>query len=82
MEAAGLAGNLLQLVVERDRVALQLRHVGVAVQRVEAARRRVNPAPRQVVPEKKGLPVWTFFAAGLGFLIVLFTVFYVAGVFK
>lgn len=36
MQPAGLARNPLQLVVEPDRVALQLRDVGVAVQGVEA----------------------------------------------
>ncbi len=37
VQAAGLAGDLLQLVIEPDGVALQLGDVGVAVQRVEAA---------------------------------------------
>ena len=38
VEPAGLAGDLLQLAVEADGVALERRHVGVAVQRVEAPR--------------------------------------------
>jgi hypothetical protein len=38
VQAASLAADLLQLVVETDRIALQCRHVGVGVKRVEAAR--------------------------------------------
>src|SRR6202030_2678770 len=37
MDAAGLAGDLLDLLVEIDGVLLQLRDVGVAVDRVHAA---------------------------------------------
>ena len=37
MQAAGLAGKLLDLLVELDRVGLQFRDVGVAVQRMETA---------------------------------------------
>jgi hypothetical protein len=37
MQRAGLARNLLQLLVEAHRIGLQLGDVGVAVQRVEAA---------------------------------------------
>ena len=39
VHAAGLAGDLLDLLVELDRVLLQLRDVRVAVDRVHAARR-------------------------------------------
>ncbi len=38
VQAAGHAGDRLEFLVEPDRVALQRRHVGVAVQRVKAAR--------------------------------------------
>ena len=38
VKAAGLARDLLKLVVERDRIALKLGHVRVTVQRVETAR--------------------------------------------
>jgi hypothetical protein len=37
VQAAGLAGDLFQFLVEIDRVGLQLGDVGVAVERVEAA---------------------------------------------
>src|SRR4029078_7936996 len=49
MEAAGLAGDLLELVIEGDRVAWQLLHVGIAVERVEAARRVPGRARCQLV---------------------------------
>ena len=39
VQPAGLARDLLELVIKRDCVALQLGHVRIAVQRVEAARR-------------------------------------------
>ena len=39
VQPAGLAGELLQLAIEADGVALQRGHVGVRVQGVEAARR-------------------------------------------
>ena len=39
VQPAGLAGNLLKLVVKADGVALQLRHIGIAVKGVETARR-------------------------------------------
>ncbi len=38
VQAAGLAGNLLKFIIERDGVALQLCDIGIAVQGVEAAR--------------------------------------------
>ncbi len=46
MQAAGLAGDPLQLVVEPDGIALQLGDIGIAVQSVEAAGgiARVEPA--------------------------------------
>jgi hypothetical protein len=37
VQAAGLAGQLLQLVIEPDGIALQLGDIGIAVQRMEAA---------------------------------------------
>ena len=37
MQAAGLARQFLDLLVERDRIGLQLRHVRIAVQRMETA---------------------------------------------
>src|SRR5258707_7178522 len=37
MQAATLAGNLFQLVIEVDRIALQLSDIGIAVQRMKAA---------------------------------------------
>ena len=46
VQAAGLAGQLLELAVERDGVGLQLGDVGVAVQRVEPARRVPGRARR------------------------------------
>ena len=39
MQAAGLAADLFQLLVELDGVALQRRHVGVGIEGVEAAGR-------------------------------------------
>jgi len=45
VQPAGQAGDLLKLAVQLDRVALQRRHVGVAVQRMESPR-RVPGRPR------------------------------------
>jgi uncharacterized protein YcbX len=39
VQAAGHAGDRFQLLVKPDGIALQRRHVGVAVQRVKPARR-------------------------------------------
>ena len=39
MNAGGLAGNFLNLLVEIDGIFLQLRHIGITVQRMEPARR-------------------------------------------
>ena len=38
MQPAGLAGNLLQLIIKPNRVTLQLGDIGIAVQGVKAAR--------------------------------------------
>ena len=48
MQRAGLAGNLLQLLVELDGVGLQLGDVGIAVQRVEATGRMPGRAGGQL----------------------------------
>ncbi len=47
MHAAGLAGDRLDLLVEVDRILLQLGDVGIAVQRMHAARRVPGRARRQ-----------------------------------
>ncbi len=39
MQTAGLAGFLLEFLVEPDRIALQCGHVGIGIERVEAAGR-------------------------------------------
>ena len=49
VQAAGLAADLLQLLVEADGVALERGHVGVGVQGVEAARRVPGRARGQLV---------------------------------
>ena len=49
MHAGRLAGQLLDLLVEADRVFLQLGDVGVAVDRVHAARRMPGRPRRQLV---------------------------------
>ena len=48
MQRAGLAGDLLDLLVELHRIGLQLGDVGVAVQRVEAAGRMPGRAGGQL----------------------------------
>ena len=50
VQAAGLAGDRLDLLVEADGIGLQLGDVGVAVQRVEAARRMPGRARGQLAP--------------------------------
>ena len=47
MQPATLPGDLLELIVQTDRVALQLGHVRIAVQRVETARRVPGRSRRQ-----------------------------------
>ena len=65
MQPAGLAGDRLQFLVEADRVALQLRHVGIAVERMEAARRVPGGAGREPRP----LDQHDVLPAGLGEVI-------------
>ena len=48
MQSAGLAGELLELAIEPDGVALQRGHVGIRVQGVEAARRVPRRARSQL----------------------------------
>ena len=48
MQAAGLAGDFLELAVEPNRVALQRRHVGIRVQRMKTAGRVPGRARRQL----------------------------------
>ena len=48
VQRAGLAGNLLQLLVELHRIGLQLGDVGIAIQRVEAAGRMPGRAGGQL----------------------------------
>ena len=48
MHAAALAGDRLDLLVELDRVLLELRHIGVAVDRVHAARGVPGGARREL----------------------------------
>ncbi len=45
MQTAGHVGDLFQFLIEPDRIPLQRRHIGVAIQRVKSAR-RVPCGPR------------------------------------
>ena len=65
VQAAGLAGDGFQLLVELDRVALERRHVGVGVQRVEAARR----VPRGSGGELRALDQHDVLPAELGQMV-------------
>ena len=47
MQTAGHAGDLFQFAIKLDGVALQRRHIGVAVQRVKPTRRMPGGPGRQ-----------------------------------
>ena len=65
LQAAGLAGNPFKLIVEADRVALQLGHVRIAVQRVESPRRM----PCRAGGENVALNEHHVFPTGLGEMV-------------
>jgi hypothetical protein len=65
VHAAGLAGNRFDLLIELDRVALQLGDIGVAIERVEPAGGMPGRAGGQLLP----LDQHDIAPAGLGQMI-------------